>query len=78
MRGIVCLEPSKKNGWVYVAKAFQVAYDIAGGLLLGVLLGLFLDRLFHTKAVFLVALSLWGIWHGLMAMIHLGDEHDQK
>lgn len=78
MRVTVCLEPFKKNKWIYVVKALQVGWDIAGGLLLGVLLGLFLDRLFQTKALFLVALSLWGIGHGLKVMLEIGDGDDQK
>lgn len=76
MQETVCLEPSKKNPWVLVAKAFHIAYDIAGGLLLGVIMGMVLDRLFHTRGLFLVVLSLWGIWHGFKVMIHLGDNHD--
>jgi len=72
------LEPSKKNIWIYVAKAFQVGWDVAGGLLTGVLAGMLLDRLFHTKALFLVILSLWGIVHGFQVMIHIGAGNDQK
>lgn len=78
MREIVCLEPSKKNPWVLVGQVLQVAYDIAGGLLLGVLVGSFLDRILGTKCLFLLLLSLWGIGHGMMAMIKLGDHDDQK
>lgn len=72
----VYLAPKDKNLWYYVASAFHVAYDIAGGLFIGVLIGLGLDRLFHTKVLFVIILSLWGIYHGFMAMIHLGDKHD--
>lgn len=76
MQETVCLEPSKKNVWVIVAKVFHIAYDIAGGIVLGVLAGSFLDHLCHTRGLFLVPFSIWGIWHGFKAMIHLGDEHD--
>lgn len=78
MPEIVCLEPNKVQMWRLIAKTFQIAYDIAGGLLLGVLIGIGLDRLFHTKALFLIFLSLWGIYHGVMAMIHMGERHDSK
>ena len=76
MPEIVCSELMNKNLWAYVAKAFQFAYYIAGALLLAVCLGIGLDRLFHTRALFLIILSLWGIYHSFMVMIHLGDKHD--
>ena len=54
MPEIVYSELMNKNLWFYVAKAFQVAYDIVGALLLAVCLGIGLDR-FYRYGEFTIA-----------------------
>lgn len=59
--------------WKIIARVFTIAYDIAGGLILGVFVGVMLDRYLHTKALFTIVLSLWGIIHGFKMMLKIGE-----
>ncbi len=61
-----------------IAQVLAIAYDIFGTMLLSVLAGLFLDKLFHLKGLFVIVLSLWGIKRTFSLLIHLGDEDDGK
>lgn len=56
-----------------IARVFTLAYDIAGGLVLGIFVGLWLDRLLKTKAIFTIILSLWGILHGFKMIMKTGE-----
>lgn len=56
-----------------IARVFTIAYDIAGGLILGVFVGVMLDRCLHTEALFTILLSLWGIIHGFRMMLKIGE-----
>lgn len=56
-----------------LARVFHLAYDIIGGLVLGVFVGVGLDHLFNTKAIFTLILSLWGIIHGFKMILKIGE-----
>lgn len=56
-----------------IAHVFTLAYDIAGGLVLGVFVGLWLDRLLKTNAIFTIILSIWGIVHGFKMILKIGE-----
>ena len=55
-----------------IAQLFTIAYDIFGTLVVGVLMGLWLDRLFHTKAIFTIVLSILGIIQAFRVILKLG------
>lgn len=55
-----------------IAQVFTIAYDIFGTLIVGVLMGLWLDCLFHTKAIFTIVLSILGIIQAFRVILKLG------
>ena len=55
-----------------IAQVFTIAYDIFGTLIVGVLMGLWLDRLFHTTAIFTIVLSILGIIQAFRVILKLG------
>lgn len=61
------------KAWIIIARVFAIAYDIAGGLILGVFAGTMLDRYLHTKAIFTIIFSIWGIIHGFRMMLKIGE-----
>ena len=77
MREIVCLEPSKKKGWLIALRALQVGFDIAFLLLFYVICGLLLDRWLGTKALFLMIFSLTAIWQCFKKFLHMGDDRHE-
>lgn len=56
-----------------IAQVFTIAYDIFGILVVGVLLGIWMDRLFHTKAIFTIVFSILGIIQSFRVMMKLGE-----
>ena len=56
-----------------IAYVFSIAYEIFGTLIVCVLLGIFCDRYFHTKAIFTIIFSILGIIQGFRAMMKLGE-----
>ena len=59
--------------WRIIVRVFSIAYDIVGALVIGLFLGMLLDRYLHTKAIFTILLSLWGIFHGFKMMMKIGE-----
>ena len=56
-----------------LAYVFSIAYEIFSTLVIGVLLGIFFDRLLHTKAIFTIIFSILGIIQSFRAMMKLGE-----
>ena len=56
-----------------LARVFTIAYDIFGGIVLGVFVGMWLDQIFKTKAIFTIILSIWGIIHGFKMILKIGE-----
>lgn len=59
--------------WRIVARVFTIAYDIAGGLIMGLFAGVLLDRYLHTEIIFTIILALWGVVHGFRMLMKIGE-----
>ena len=64
--------------WVIIARVFTIAYDIFGTLVIGVFIGIALDRLLSTKVVFTIGFSILGIVQGLRMLLKIGETNDSK
>ena len=56
-----------------IAYVFSIAYEIFGTLIIGVFLGILVDRIFHTKAIFTIVFSILGMIQAFRAMMKLGE-----
>lgn len=64
--------------WVIVARVFSIAYDIFGTLVIGVLVGIVMDKMLNTKAVFTIIFSILGVIQGFRMLLKIGDTNDSK
>ena len=60
--------PEKKNTWVQLAKYSQLAFIFPAATVVGLLVGLALDRWLHTTWLYLVGL-IFGIAAGFVQLI---------
>ncbi|MCX5749011.1 MAG: AtpZ/AtpI family protein [Candidatus Saganbacteria bacterium] len=58
----------------YTDLAFRIAGNIIAPPLVGIFLGGFLDKKFHTTPVFILVLTVLGIAAGLRSLFRLFDE----
>ncbi len=53
-----------KNIWEIFNFTFALGTGLLGSLLVGIFIGHYLDKLFNTSPVFLLAFTILGIWVG--------------
>lgn len=63
-------EPGKKSEeWRKVGIAFGASWIVASSLLISVLVGILLDKLFHTRPTFLIVMFVIGLAAGLYNLV---------
>lgn len=61
-----------------MALAFQMPFMIVGPVILGGVIGYFLDRWLHTKPLLLIVLGILGIVVGLRDVLKAAAAQDKK
>ena len=61
-----------------VANAFRIGTEFIAAVLVGICIGFTLDKIFGTKVVFLLVLSLFGCMAGMLNVYRSAQEMDKN
>jgi len=72
--------PSKDQGGTVkqLALAFELPFILVGPVVMGGVLGFFLDRWLHTKPLLLIVLGILGVIVGVRDAVKSAALHDKK
>jgi ATP synthase protein I len=72
--------PNKDQGGTVkqIALAFELPFILVGPVVMGGVLGFFLDRWLHTKPLLLIVLGILGVIVGVRDAVKSAAVHDKK